>query len=208
MGPRPSGPVPWWVVSASVWVGVGAFVVMEPVTALTHRLVMHGAGWGLHRSHHRVRSGRYQANDVFPLVFAGLTMVAMAVGFQWTGQDVIVPATVGLTAYGACYGFVHDVYTHQRIRLPWRAGPLDWLRDAHGVHHQFGQAPYGMLVPIVPAHLRRPARARRAGHDLVEAGAPPAVRSQGVRASRASPIRPATASFLQVGTLARVDQTS
>ena len=31
---------------------------------------------------------------------------------------------------------------------------MDRLADAHALHHRFGGAPYGMLVPIVPRHVR------------------------------------------------------
>ena len=31
---------------------------------------------------------------------------------------------------------------------------LDHLADAHRIHHLYNAAPYGMLVPVVPAELR------------------------------------------------------
>ena len=37
----------------AVVLAVVAFAAMEPVTAATHRFVMHGVGMALHRSHHR-----------------------------------------------------------------------------------------------------------------------------------------------------------
>lgn len=143
-----------------VVVGMVAFGVMEPVTAAAHRLVMHGFGWPLHRSHHRVRAdARFELNDLYPLIFAAVTMVAMALGFQGGGFAVLVPVSVGVTVYGACYGFVHEVYIHGRVRLAWRWAPLDRLKEAHRLHHLWSDAPYGMLVPIVPARVR----ARRPG---------------------------------------------
>ena len=39
-----------------VLVAVAALVLMEPVTALIHRFVMHGFAMGWHRSHHRTQS--------------------------------------------------------------------------------------------------------------------------------------------------------
>jgi len=167
-----------------VGIAVLAFVVMEPLTAAVHRLVMHGVGWTLHRSHHRRVTSRLEANDAYPLVFAGLTMSVMALGFHAGGRNALVPATVGMTAYGACYGFVHEVYIHQRVRFPWRVGVLQRLKEAHDVHHRWTGGPYGMLAP------RRPGWARPEG----------SVRG---RASRA-----ATASFRHVGTRTRVDHTS
>lgn len=156
-------------------VAVVAFGVMEPVTATVHRLVMHGFGWPLHRSHHRVRTdGGFELNDLYPLIFAAVTMVAMASGFQGGGFAGLVPVTLGVTAYGACYGFVHEVYIHGRVRIAWRWAPLDGLKEAHRLHHLWSDAPYGMLVPIVPARVR----ARRPddwGWELT-VNAPPAPR--------------------------------
>ena len=147
-----------------VVVAVVAFGLMVPVTAAVHRLVMHGFGWPLHRSHHRAGTdGGFELNDLYPLMFAAVTMVAMALGFQGGGFAGLVPVTVGVTAYGACYGFVHEVYIHGRVRLTGRWAPLDRLTDAHRLHHLWSDAPYGMLVPIVPARVRarRPNDPRR-----------------------------------------------
>lgn len=140
----------------SMVVVVLAFAAMEPLTAATHRFVMHGVGIGLHRSHHRRRAGRFEANDAYPVIFAAVVGLAMWVGFNDAAWAMLVPAGVGVTAYGAAYALVHDVYIHRRVR--WfgdrHVGLLDRLADAHDLHHRFNGAPYGMLVPIVPASIR------------------------------------------------------
>ena len=146
----------------AVLVAAVAFVVMEPITALVHRYVMHGVGLGLHRSHHRpVRPGesprRWEANDAFPVMFAAVVMVGFAIGFNVAGFDVLVPIGVGVTAYGAAYALVHDVYIHGRLPLfGGRTVPgLERLAAAHRLHHRHDGAPYGMLVPIL-ARRRQP----------------------------------------------------
>jgi beta-carotene 3-hydroxylase len=144
-----------------------AFVLMEPATYAAHRWVMHGAGWRLHRSHHRHRvvrrwRDRFEGNDGFPVMFAAVTILAMAVGTADRGAHLLVPVAVGVTAYGAAYAFVHDVYIHGRLgRLP-RVAPLERLAEAHALHHRFGGEPYGMLCPIVPRAVRARAAARPA----------------------------------------------
>jgi len=149
---------------SAVLVAVVAFVVMEPVTYAAHRWVMHGVGRRLHRSHHRrwqrAGEGFLEANDAFPAAFAAVTVVALAVGFNVDGLGVLVPACVGVTAYGAAYALVHDVYVHRRVSLPLRGALLDRLADAHALHHRFGGEPYGMLLPVVPRAVRE--RAERA----------------------------------------------
>jgi beta-carotene 3-hydroxylase len=161
-----------------------AFVLMEPLTYAAHRWVMHGAGWVLHRSHHRARpGGGLEANDWYPVLFAAVTILAMAAGTVAPTVHVLVPIGVGVTAYGAAYAFVHDVYIHGRfVRIP-TIGLLERLRAAHALHHRFGGEPYGMLCPVVPGAVRDRARAGGAS-------------------------RPATASLRQVGTRARALKTS
>jgi beta-carotene 3-hydroxylase len=152
--------------------GVVAFVVMEPVTYAAHRWVMHGVGWVLHRSHHRVRrpagslASQVEANDWFPVMFAAATIMAMAVATARPGLHLVLPACVGVTAYGAAYATVHDLYIHGRfVRLP-TIRPLEHLRHAHALHHRFGGEPYGMLCPIVPRELRARAARPPAGVEV------------------------------------------
>lgn len=145
-----------------------AFVLMEPLTYLAHRYVMHGLGRRFHRSHHRRWPTKapdepfLEGNDVFPAVFAGVTIVALAVGFNVDGLGALVPICVGVTAYGAAYAFVHDVYAHRRLPVRFESATLDRLAAAHELHHRFGREPYGMLVPVVPAALRRRASSAQA----------------------------------------------
>ena len=136
-----------------VAVALGSFVAMEGFTYLAHRFVMHGVGWALHRSHHQPTGQRFEANDVFPCIGAGIAMAGFAVGFNVPVPN-LVAVGAGVTAYGAAYMFVHDVYIHGRMaRLPVLA-PLERLRRAHALHHRFGGEPYGMLLPVLPRRLR------------------------------------------------------
>jgi beta-carotene 3-hydroxylase len=136
----------------SVALVVVAFAAMEPVTAATHRFVMHGVGARLHRSHHRGRHTGFEGNDVFPLAFGALVCLGLWIGFHEPGWRDLVPIGAGITAYGIAYAAVHDVYIHRRLRrlgLP-RSAVLDRLAAAHKVHHRTSGPPYGMLLPIVP----------------------------------------------------------
>ncbi len=98
----------------AVAAGLAAFVAMEPGAAGFHRAVMHGKGWVWHRSHHRKTAGPLEANDVFPLLFAALTVIAMAVAARG-GQGMMLGALVGVSGYGLAYGLVHDVCVHGRF---------------------------------------------------------------------------------------------
>jgi beta-carotene 3-hydroxylase len=137
-------------------IAIGAFLVMEPITAATHRWVMHGSGWFLHRSHHQTSRRRSEANDAFPVIFAAIVCSGLWVGFNLPGWSFLVPMGVGVTAYGAAYATVHDVYIHGRLRLfgGRKVKVLEYLADCHRIHHLYNSAPYGMLWPVVPAELR------------------------------------------------------
>jgi beta-carotene 3-hydroxylase len=145
----------------AVAIALIALVVMEPVTALLHRRVFHGFAMGWHRSHHEPPHGSFEANDLFPLVFATATILVMSIGVWVGGGSVLVPLGVGITAYGATYLVVHDVVIHRR--LPWlpipdRVGAR--ARAAHNVHHLYSGAPFGFLAPVVPRDLAARADAR------------------------------------------------
>lgn len=148
---------------------VSSFLAMELVSYAAHRWVMHGFAIAWHRSHHAPPRGGFERNDLFPLCFSAVAVALFAVAVSvpslwWVG--------LGVTAYGASYLFVHEVYIHRRLPAPRRGGRyLDWLRAAHRTHHETGGEPYGMLLPLVGGRtprgetdrdpLERSARARR-----------------------------------------------
>jgi beta-carotene 3-hydroxylase len=149
---------------SSVLLALGALVLMEPVAALAHRFVFHGFGMGWHRSHHLPPRHRFEANDLFPVVFATATIAVLSVGVYVGAGEVLVPIGVGVTAYGIAYLFVHDLVIHRRLvglRVPDRMGRR--LRAAHNVHHLYSRAPFGFLAPVVPRDLR--VAADRRGRD-------------------------------------------
>ena len=53
-----------------------ALIVLDTVAAMelfayaAHRWIMHGPGWFLHASHHRVRTGAFELNDLYGVIFA------------------------------------------------------------------------------------------------------------------------------------------
>ncbi len=149
----------------TIIVALVAFASMEPLAALAHRCVMHGGGWRWHRSHHRRLHSGWEANDLYPAVLASLTIASMAVGVA-VHSRVAVAMSLGVTAYGAAYAMAHDVCTHGRLsrgRRQARGRWLRWVAACHDVHHATGGAPYGFLVPIVPARHRAAVAVFRTG---------------------------------------------
>ena len=155
-----------------------AFVAMEAVSYLTHRFVMHGFGIGLHQSHHDTGEGGFELNDLYPLMFSSVAIGAFAVGTMASVSSLVLVGT-GITLYGVSYLFVHEIYIHRRLHLVRRRHRiLEWMKSSHRIHHLYGGEPFGMLLPLVPAELRR--RAETATWDPFEA-----------RPRRSDPVSPA-----------------
>lgn len=157
-----------------VAVVAAALCAMEGVSYLTHRFVMHGFGIGLHRSHHRPGDGGFELNDLYPMMFSSIAIAAFAVGTARSLGSLVLVG-VGITLYGVSYLFVHEVYIHRRLALVSRRyRVLEWLKESHRIHHLYGGEPFGMLLPLVPAALRR--RAATATWDPFAAPPAPASR--------------------------------
>ncbi|WP_083329882.1 sterol desaturase family protein [Pseudomonas sp. D1-3] len=140
---------------------------MEGVAYLAHKYVMHGWGWGWHRSHHEPREGWFEKNDLYAAVFAGLAIVLIALGTQ--GWHPLEWIGAGMTAYGLVYFVVHDGLVHHRwpFRLVPRSGYLKRLYQAHRMHHAVeGKercVSFGFLYAPTTARLKAQLRAMHEG---------------------------------------------
>ena len=121
----------------------------------THKYVMHGFLWYLHKDHHQKDHDKwFERNDAFFLFYAVVSMVCFYL-WQVEGVWFTLPIGLGIMAYGATYFLVHDIFIHQRFKLFRNAN--NWyargVRRAHKIHHKHlgkdkGEN-FGMLiVPI------------------------------------------------------------
>lgn len=157
-----------WLVNALI---LSVTVVgMEYFAWAMHRYVMHGWGWGWHRSHHEPGRGLLEKNDLYTLVFAGI-----AIGFIVHGAADHGPTYwigMGATVYGVLYFIVHEGMVHKRwpFRYIPRKGYLKRLYQAHRMHHAVhgreGCVSFGFLIapPIqtIRAQLKENIRSGRA----------------------------------------------
>ena len=140
---------------------------MEGLAAVVHRHVMHGWGWGWHRSHHEPRTGWFEKNDLYAVVFAGLAIVLIALGTQ--GLHPLEWIGAGMTAYGALYFVAHDGLVHGRwpLRYVPRRGYLKRLYQAHRMHHAVagkdGAVSFGFLYAPPVTVLKRQLHALHGG---------------------------------------------
>lgn len=130
---------------------LATIALMEFVAYATHRWIMHGPGWLLHASHHRVRNGPFEANDLYAVFFAMPSILLLLGGAQlgWGAWAVWMGA--GIAAYGAIYFGFHDVIVHRRIGIRYvpRSRYMKRIVQAHRLHHavesRLGAVSFGFL---------------------------------------------------------------
>lgn len=139
-------------------------IAMEGVAYAVHRYVMHGVGWAWHRSHHEPRNGWFEKNDLYALLFAGLSLALFIAG-DWGSPIWWVGA--GTAAYGVLYTLLHDGIVHRRLplRVSARGGYLQRLVQAHRLHHAVrereGAVSFGFLYAPPVRKLKRELRMRQ-----------------------------------------------
>jgi beta-carotene 3-hydroxylase len=142
---------------------LGALAGMELVAYLSHKYLMHGPMWFLHRSHHVPRKGWFEWNDLFGVMFAVPSITLIYFGTH--GYPPLLWVGLGMAAYGACYFGFHDVIVHRR--LPVRVAPKNrYMRriiQAHLIHHKTherdGALSFGFLYAPPLEKLKEPSKA-------------------------------------------------
>ena len=137
------------------------FFFMEFTAWFTHKYIMHGLLWNLHRDHHQKEPGFFEKNDAFFLIFAIPSWLLIMTGLM-DGVEVRVWIGAGIAVYGFTYFVVHDVFIHRRFKWFKQSDHpyLRAIRKAHKVHHKHLQKEegecFGML--IIPWKFYREAR--------------------------------------------------
>jgi beta-carotene 3-hydroxylase len=137
---------------------VGMVVFMECFAWATHKYVMHGWGWGWHRSHHEPHTGAFEKNDLYAVTFAVIVIGLFVAGVRW---EPLWWAALGITVYGGIYALVHDIMVHQRFGTRWvpRRGYTKRLLQAHRLHHTVkgkeDGVSFGFLIAPDPVKLKR-----------------------------------------------------
>ena len=143
---------------------VATFFFMEFMAWFTHKYVMHGFGWYLHKDHHQKEPGFFEKNDSFFLIFAVPSWLLIMTGMM-AGNDIRVWIGLGIAVYGLAYFLVHEIFIHQRFKLFRKSDNayLRAIRRAHKMHHkhlgkEHGEC-FGML--IVPFKYYREAKSAK-----------------------------------------------
>ena len=131
-----------------------SFLAMEGVAWATHKYIMHGFLWYLHKDHHKKEVyGFFEKNDYFFLIFATPGIILIFLGLNLLMSLFYIG--LGISIYGFAYFTVHDLFIHQRFNILRRSQNKYFkaIRRAHKVHHKKltkeGCENFGMLwVPI------------------------------------------------------------
>jgi len=121
-----------------ILITLGVYLIMEVITWLTHKYIMHGLLWYLHEDHHQPRyQHTFEKNDAFFVIFAVPCIIMFYYGLI-PELNYLFFIALGVFLYGVSYFMVHDVIIHRRfkwfdnIKSPYLKG----LRKAHKVHHK------------------------------------------------------------------------
>tara|TARA_Y100000389_G_C17303194_1_gene434038 strand:- start:159 stop:557 length:399 start_codon:yes stop_codon:yes gene_type:complete len=124
---------------------------MEFVAWATHKYVMHGFLWYLHKDHHVVnKDNKFQKNDFFFLIFAIPSMILIFIGYEYVNLCLFIG--LGIALYGFGYFIVHEIIIHQRLPFFKRSNNayVRSIRMAHKIHHKnlgkYGGTSFGMLI--------------------------------------------------------------
>ena len=113
---------------------IGTVAFMEWFASWSHEHIMHGWGWGWHKSHHEPHDGALEENDLYAAVFAVFAMALFILGsLFWP----LLWIAIGVSVYGVLYFVMHDGLVHQRwpFHLIPRRGYLKRVYQAHRLHH-------------------------------------------------------------------------
>ena len=136
-----------WILSL-----IGTFCFMEFMAWFSHKYIMHGFLWSLHKDHHvKDHDSWFERNDFFFIFYA---VISMAFVLSWAQLGFVygLPIAIGIFLYGLTYFVVHDIFIHRRFKLFRNAN--NWyakgIRRAHKMHHKnihkTGGECFGMLV--------------------------------------------------------------
>ncbi|GAB3653153.1 sterol desaturase family protein [Echinicola sediminis] len=125
-------------------------LLMEVAGWFIHKYIMHGVLWGIHKTHHQPSKGPFELNDLFSLLFGGIAILLMFLGYE--SLDYRFWIGVGISTYGVAYFFLHDILIHRRRK--WWSRPkqnlFTGIMKAHQAHHacnkKKGSEAFGLLI--------------------------------------------------------------
>ena len=117
---------------------VCTFLIMEGMAWFSHKYIMHGFLWSLHKDHHvKNKKSWFERNDLFFVFYAFVSAFFVILWGEFSFFPGLAIA-VGIFAYGVTYFIVHDIFIHQRFKI-WKRVNNRYakaVRRAHKIHHK------------------------------------------------------------------------
>ncbi|MEZ4829811.1 MAG: sterol desaturase family protein [Bacteroidia bacterium] len=137
-----------------IFLTTAIFAFMEAWAWFSHKYLLHGPLWFIHRSHHRQRKSWFEWNDSVSLLYAALAGFLIFKGAP-TGSWHL-DAGLGIALYGVFYFLFHDIIIHQRVRYkhPFKNAYVRRLIRAHKQHHRHGEKNPGEAYGFLFAHKK------------------------------------------------------
>ena len=117
---------------------IGTFIFMEGVAWFTHKYIMHGFLWNLHKSHHKVHKHFFEMNDLFAIIFSIPSILLIYIGYSYESYSILKYFGIGIFLYGVAYIIFHDIIVHRRIKINFKINSeyMKRIMNAHYVHHK------------------------------------------------------------------------
>ena len=100
-----------------IFILISSFLFMEFNAWFTHKYIMHGFLWSIHKDHHKKHGNSwFERNDLFFIYYALVSFGFIVLWGEfnfWAG----LPIAIGIFLYGLCYFIVHDIFIHQRFKF-------------------------------------------------------------------------------------------
>jgi beta-carotene 3-hydroxylase len=125
---------------ALIWIGIIliTFFGMEFMAWFTHKFIMHGFLWVLHKDHHKKdHDSWFERNDAF-FIFYAIVSIGCFLLWKYEIFTYGFPIGIGIFIYGFTYFMVHDIFIHQRFKILKTASSRygKAVRRAHKMHHR------------------------------------------------------------------------
>ena len=117
---------------------IGTFIFMEGVAWFTHKYIMHGFLWNLHKSHHKVHKHFFEMKDLFAVIFSIPSILLIYIGYSYESYSILKYFGIGIFLYGVAYLIFHDIIVHRRIKINFKINSeyMKRIMNAHYVHHK------------------------------------------------------------------------
>ena len=113
-----------------------AFILMEFIAILSHKYIMHGPGWFLHKSHHKKHNNKFELNDIYFIFFSIPSILCIIYGIL-NNHNFLFFIGIGIMLYGLVYLILHDLIVHKRfgIKMNFKNSYLKKIKNSHLKHH-------------------------------------------------------------------------